>query len=124
MWEGSKLSVRPRTSAISALDGVCKRPRSGRTIGEAPAGFVQTIAHGLIDKICGESHKDTLSISCEIRDNLGTGRWRGSPIGDGHLAVLFEAEQYGYVAVGAHVAKTNCDHFRYADIAGLMTGRA
>ena len=71
-----------------------------READEAPAGFVQTIAHGLIDKICGESHKDTLSISCEIRDNLGTGSWRGSPIGDGHLAVLFEAEQYGYVAIG------------------------
>ncbi len=71
--------------------------------GESPSGFVQTIAHNLIDRICGDAHKDTLSISCEIRDNLGTGQWRGSPIGDGHLAVMFEAEQYGYVSVGAAI---------------------
>jgi hypothetical protein len=77
--------------------------RLWQEVGEAPVGFVQTIAHGLIDKICGDSHKDTLSISCEIRDNLGSGQWRGAPIDGRHLAVLFQAEQYGYVAIGSAI---------------------
>ena len=69
--------------------------------GEVGVVFARTAIQRLIEEFSGGALKDKIDYCFEVRDDLGTGYWRGGVLGDGKLMAIFELQACGYLKIGA-----------------------
>jgi hypothetical protein len=69
--------------------------------GNVAVVFAQSAIQGLIEEFSGGALKDKIDYCFEVRDDLGTGYWRGGPLGEGKLMAAFELQGCGYLKIGA-----------------------
>ena len=64
--------------------------------------FTRTAIQKLIEEFSGGGMlKDKIDYCFEVRDDLGTGYWRGGALGEGKLMAAFELQACGYLKIGA-----------------------
>src|SRR6202161_4566865 len=69
--------------------------------GNVAVVFARTAIQKLIEEFSGGALKDKIEYCFEIRDDLGTGYWRGGALGEGKLMAAFELQACGYLKIGA-----------------------
>jgi hypothetical protein len=69
--------------------------------GKVAVVFARTVIQKLIEEFSGGALKDKIDYCFEVRDDLGTGYWRGGALGEGKLMAAFELQGCGYLKIGA-----------------------
>jgi hypothetical protein len=69
--------------------------------GQVAVVFAQSALQKLIEEFTGGALKDKIDYCFEVRDDLGTGYWRGGTLGEGKLMAMFELQGCGYLKIGA-----------------------
>jgi hypothetical protein len=69
--------------------------------GKVAVVFVRSAIQKLIEEFTGGTLKDKIDYCFEVRDDLGTGYWRGGALGEGKLMAMFELQACGYLKIGA-----------------------
>jgi hypothetical protein len=68
--------------------------------GKVAVVFARTAIQKLIEEFTGGALKDKIDYCFEVRDDLGTGYWRGGALGEGKLMAAFELQACGYLKIG------------------------
>ncbi|HUZ96205.1 MAG TPA: hypothetical protein VMU57_14960, partial [Edaphobacter sp.] len=71
--------------------------RSGR----AAVVFARSAIQKLIEEFAGSALEGKVDYCFEVRDDLGTGYWRGGALGAGKLMAAFELQACGFLKIGA-----------------------
>ena len=69
--------------------------------GKVAVDFARSAIQKLIEEFTGGALKDKIDYCFEVRDDLGTGYWRGGALGEGKLMAAFELQACGYLKIGA-----------------------
>jgi len=69
--------------------------------GNVAVVFARSAIERLIEGFTGDALKDKIDYCFEVRDDLGTGYWRGGALGEGKLMAAFELQACGYLKIGA-----------------------
>jgi hypothetical protein len=69
--------------------------------GSVAVVFARSAIQKLIEEFAGGTLKDKIDYCFEVRDDLGTGYWRGGALGEGKLMAAFELQACGYLKIGA-----------------------
>jgi hypothetical protein len=69
--------------------------------GEVAVVFARSAIQRLIEEFAGDALTDKIDYRFEVRDDLGTGYWRGGALGEGNLMAMFELQACGYLKIGA-----------------------
>jgi hypothetical protein len=72
-----------------------------RRTGKVAVVFARTAIQKLIEEFTGGALKDKIDDCFEVRDDLGTGYWRGWAHCEGKLMAAFELQACGYLKIGA-----------------------
>lgn len=68
--------------------------------GKVAVVFARSAIQKLIEGFSGDVLEDKVDYCFEIRDDLGTGYWRGGALQDGKLMAAFELQACGYLKIG------------------------
>ncbi len=71
---------------------------------KAAVVFARSAIQKLIEEFSGGALEDKVEYCCEVRDDFGTGYWRGGGLDDGKLMAAFEVQSCGYLRIGAALA--------------------
>jgi len=69
--------------------------------GEVAVVFARSALQKLIEEFAGAVLQDKIDYCFEVRDDHGTGYWRGGALGEGKLMAAFELQACGYLKIGA-----------------------
>jgi len=69
--------------------------------GKVAVVFARTTIQKLIEEFSGGALEGKVDYCFEVRDDLGTGYWRGGALGEGKLMAMFELQACGYLKIGA-----------------------
>ena len=69
--------------------------------GKVAVVFARSAIQKLIEEFSGGALTDKVEYCFEVRDDLGTGYWRGGVLGKGKLMAMFELQACGYLKIGA-----------------------
>ena len=69
--------------------------------GKVAVIFARSVIQKLIEEFSGGALTDKIDYCFEVRDDLGTGYWRGGALGEGKLMAAFELQACGYLKIGA-----------------------
>jgi hypothetical protein len=69
--------------------------------GKVAVVFARTAIQKLIEEFSGGALEGKVDYCFEIRDDLGTGYWRGGALGEGKLMAAFELQACGFLKIGA-----------------------
>ena len=69
--------------------------------GNVAVVFARSAIQQLIEEFSGGALTDKIDYCFEVRDDLGTGYWRGGALGEGKLMAAFELQACGYLKIGA-----------------------
>ena len=69
--------------------------------GKVAVVFARSAIQKLIEEFSGGALTDKIDYCFEVRDDLGTGYWRGGALGEGKLMAAFELQACGYLKIGA-----------------------
>jgi hypothetical protein len=69
--------------------------------GKVAVVFARSSLQKLIEEFSGGALKDKIDYCFEVRDDLGTGYWRGGALDEGKLMAMFELQGCGYLKIGA-----------------------
>lgn len=69
--------------------------------GKVAVVFARRTIQKLIEEFSGGALEGKIEYCCEVRDDLGTGYWRGGALGHGKLMATFELQACGYLKIGA-----------------------
>lgn len=72
--------------------------------GRVAVVFVRSAIQRLIEDFTEGALDDKVEYGCEVRDDFGTGYWRGGALGEGKLMAAFEVQSCGYLRIGAALA--------------------
>ncbi len=72
--------------------------------GKVAVVFARTAIQNVIEEFSGGALEDKVEYCCEVRDDFGTGYWRGGDLDDGKLMAAFEVQSCGYLKIGAALA--------------------
>jgi len=68
--------------------------------GKVAVVFVRSAIQKLIEEFTGGALKDKIDYCFEVRDDLGTGYWRGGDLREDQLMAAFELQACGYLRIG------------------------
>jgi hypothetical protein len=68
--------------------------------GKVAVVFARTAVQRLTEEFAGGTLETKVDYCFEIRDDLGTGYWRGGSLGEGKLMAAFELQACGYLKIG------------------------
>jgi len=69
--------------------------------GKVAVVFARTAIQRLIEEFTGGALEEKIDYCFEVRDDLGTGYWRGGALGEGQLMAAFELQACGFLKIGA-----------------------
>jgi hypothetical protein len=69
--------------------------------GKVAVVFARTAIQRLIEEFTGGALEEKIDYCFEVRDDLGTGYWRGGALGEGKLMAAFELQACGFLKIGA-----------------------
>src|ERR1700691_6579029 len=69
--------------------------------GKVAVVFARSAIQKLIEEFAGGALEEKIDYCFEVRDDLGTGYWRGGALGEGKLIAAFELQACGYLRIGA-----------------------
>src|SRR6202167_4084284 len=69
--------------------------------GKVAVVFARPAIQSLIEEFSGGALEGKIDYCFEVRDDLGTGYWRGGALGEGKLIAAFELQACGYLRIGA-----------------------
>jgi len=72
--------------------------------GKVAVIFARSVIQKLIEEFSGGALTDKIDYCFEVRDDLGTGYWRGGALGEGKLMAAFELQACGFLKIGAALA--------------------
>ena len=81
--------------------GISPTKSFGKKTGKVAVVFARSAIQKLIEEFTGGALKDKIDYCFEVRDDLGTGYWRGGALGEGKLMAAFELQACGYLKIGA-----------------------